>query len=120
MRRISYVIVALGISSFFSIFSGKLGDFVFLSAIVSVSLTVFRSKYLNSLATAPLFIIPCFFMPLQSSSPLPLGYLSYMLLESFENRLYLTPERKLNFSLKAHELRMDLGFFTIFLLALFI
>jgi hypothetical protein len=119
MRRVTYAIVSLGISSIFcSILSFPM-EISFISAILTVVWSALQSKYLYDMRIffismallslpAAIGIYPFIFLPIL------LSYLSFMLLEFLDGNV------KVPFEIEVRESRLDIGFMLMFLIALFI
>ena len=119
MRRISHAIIAMGMASMLCIFLGHLSEVIFLSAVVSVILSVFDSRFVDSIS---LWAVSIPFMLISPQNSLVqsifIGFSAHILCALFEGKLHIIPQMPVRLRVDVSEMGLDLGFAMILISAI--
>ena len=119
MRRISHAIIAMGMASMLCIFLGHLSEVIFISAVVSVILSVFDSRFVDSISFWAISIPFLLIYPQNSLvQSLFIGFSAHILCVLFEGKLHLTPQMPVRLRVDVSEMRLDFGFAMILISAI--
>lgn len=102
MKKITYAAFTMAAASVFCILTGKLSEIIFLSAIFSVALSIFRNEWLDSVllwAIAFYLLIIPVFLGIYANFFIStvIAHSSYLFLSSIEGNLNLIPGKKIDF-----------------------
>ena len=121
MKRISYAIIAMGMASMLCIFLGHLSEVIFISAVVSVILSVFDSRFVDSISFWVISIAFLLICPQNSLvQSLFIGFSAHILCALFEGKLHLTPQIPVSLRVDVNEMRLDFGFAMVLISAIVI
>ena len=121
MRRISHAIIAMGMASTLCIFLGHLSEVIFISAVVSVILSVFDSRFVDSISFWAVSIPFMLISPQNSMvQSVFIGFSTHILCALFEGKLHLTPQIPVRLRVDVNEMRLDFGFAMVLISAIVI